>query len=99
MSFLRHYQYKRRSAGKSDFDSRRCRKLADIGAGDKSLSPERFLGDKKQIPAKAIYILSKADIAQKLSKEAEIGESAELSDARRKWISTGQVTVSAAGRQ
>lgn len=45
--------------------------LTDIGAGDKLLVTGTVSSDKKQIPAKVVYLMSKADIAQKQSKEAE----------------------------
>ena len=45
--------------------------LTDIGTGDKLLVTGTVSSDKKQIPAKVVYLMSKADIAQKQSKEAE----------------------------
>lgn len=45
--------------------------FADVGVGDKLLVTGAVSSNKKQIPAKTIYILSKSDIAQKNAKEAE----------------------------
>lgn len=69
--------------------------LADIGAGDKLLVTGMVSTDKKQIPAKTVYLLSKADIAQKNAKESEewrkrgiVGKATKID------FQTGQVTVS-----
>ncbi len=43
----------------------------EIGVGDKLLVTGVVSGDKKSIPAKAVYLLSKSDIAQKNTKEQE----------------------------
>ena len=43
--------------------------FADIGVGDKLLVTGMVSEDKKTIPAKAVYLLSKSDIAQKQAKE------------------------------
>ncbi|CAN5522866.1 hypothetical protein BH10ACI1_BH10ACI1_27620 [soil metagenome] len=45
--------------------------LAEIGIGDKILVTGLVSEDKKTIPAKAIYLLTKSDIAQKAAKEQE----------------------------
>src|SRR5688572_17245787 len=72
--------------------------LADIGAGDKLLATGAVSADKKQIPAKAIYILSKAEIAQKLSKEAEEWRKRGIVGRVTKVdFQTGQVTISVRG--
>jgi hypothetical protein len=72
--------------------------LADIGAGDKLLVTGTVSGDKKQIPAKAVYILSKAEIAQKLSKEAEEWRKRGIvGRATKVDFQTGQVTISVRG--
>jgi len=45
--------------------------LSEVGAGDKVLITGVVSADKKTIPAKAVYILTKSDIAQKQAKETE----------------------------
>lgn len=45
--------------------------FSEIGVGDKLLVTGKVSEDKKLIPAKAIYILTKSDIAQKNTKERE----------------------------
>ncbi len=44
---------------------------SDIGAGDKLLVTGVFPEDKKSLPARAVYLMTKSDIAQKQSKETE----------------------------
>ena len=45
--------------------------LSDISAGDKLLVTGVFGDDKKVLPARAVYLMSKSDIAQKNAKETE----------------------------
>jgi hypothetical protein len=45
--------------------------LSDISEGDKLLITGVFGDDKKVLPARAVYLMSKADIAQKNAKETE----------------------------
>jgi ribosomal protein L24 len=45
--------------------------FADVGVGDKLLVTGMVSADKKTIPAKAIYLLTKSDIAQRQVKERE----------------------------
>jgi hypothetical protein len=45
--------------------------FADIGVGDKLLVTGFFSEDKKTLPAKSIYLITKSDIAQKQVKESE----------------------------
>jgi hypothetical protein len=45
--------------------------LADIGVGDKLLVTGIFGDDKKILPARSIYLMTKSDIAQKQVKESE----------------------------
>lgn len=72
--------------------------LTDIGAGDKLLVTGTVSGDKKQIPAKAVYILSKAEIAQKLSKESEEWRKRGIvGRATKVDFQTGAVTISVRG--
>lgn len=45
--------------------------FSDIGIGDKLLVTGFFTEDKKTLPAKSIYLITKSDIAQKQIKESE----------------------------
>lgn len=45
--------------------------VSEIGVGDKLLVTGTVSADKKQVPAKAVYLITKSDIAQKQSKESE----------------------------
>lgn len=45
--------------------------FADIGVGDKLLVTGIFPGDKKTLPARSVYLMTKSDIAQKQVKESE----------------------------
>ena len=45
--------------------------FSEIGVGDKLLVTGKVSDDKKTIPAKAVYLLTKSDIAQKQAKERE----------------------------
>jgi ribosomal protein L24 len=45
--------------------------FSDIGVGDKILVTGMVSADKKSIPAKAIYLMTKSDISQKQTKEQE----------------------------
>lgn len=45
--------------------------FSDIGVGDKLLVTGFFTEDKKILPAKSIYLITKSDIAQKQVKESE----------------------------
>lgn len=72
--------------------------LADIGAGDKLLVTGVVSNDKKQIPAKTVYLLSKADIAQKQSKEAEEWQKRGIvGRATKVDFQTNQVTIAVRG--
>ena len=91
-------QYKRVSPENPTLTAAVAAALTDIGAGDKLLVTGAVSGDKKQIPAKAVYILSKAEIAQKLSKEAEEWRKRGIvGRATKVDFQTGQVTVSVRG--
>ncbi len=46
-------------------------KFDEIGVGDKLLVTGKVSDDKKTIPAKAVYLLTKSDIAQKQTNERE----------------------------
>lgn len=58
--------------------------FSEIGVGDKLLVTGKVSGDKKTIPAKAVYLLTKSDIAQKQAKEREAWKTRGL---------TGQIKV------
>jgi hypothetical protein len=45
--------------------------LSEVGIGDKVLITGLVADDKKTMPAKAVYIISKSDLAQKKAKEQE----------------------------
>ena len=45
--------------------------LADIGQGDKLVVTGILSADKKTLPAKSVYLMTKADIAQRNTKETE----------------------------
>src|SRR5260221_4179353 len=45
--------------------------LTDIGEGDKVVVSGFFSADKKSLPARTVYLMTKADIAQRNSKESE----------------------------
>jgi hypothetical protein len=45
--------------------------LSDIGEGDKVLVTGNVAADKKTVPAKTIYIMTKADISKKISSEQQ----------------------------
>ncbi len=45
--------------------------LAEIGVGDKLLVTGEVAADKKSVPAKTVYLMSKSAIAEKQSKESE----------------------------
>lgn len=45
--------------------------FSEIGVGDKLLVTGKVSDDKKTIPAKAVYLLTKSDIAEKQTKERE----------------------------
>jgi hypothetical protein len=45
--------------------------LSDIGAGDKLLVTGIMSDDKKSLPARAVYLMTKSDLAQRQAKESE----------------------------
>lgn len=63
--------YKRVSAEKPDASTATPAALEDIQVGDKVLISVLFGTDKKPQPARTIYLMTKADIAQKQSKESQ----------------------------
>jgi hypothetical protein len=91
-------EYKRVSAENPSLKTAVAAALSDIGAGDKLLVTGTVSGDKKQIPAKVVYLMSKADIAQKLSKEAEEWQKRGIvGRATKVDFQTNQVTISVRG--
>lgn len=72
--------------------------FSEIGAGDKLLVTGAVSADKKQIPAKAVYILSKSDITAKQAKEAEEWRRRGIvGTATKVDFQTGSVTISVRG--
>ncbi|HSK74768.1 MAG TPA: hypothetical protein VK892_23925, partial [Pyrinomonadaceae bacterium] len=68
--------------------------LTDIGVGDKLLVTGTVSADKKNIPAKAVYLLSKSDIAQKLDKERQAWRTRGITGRVTKVdFQTGEVTI------
>lgn len=63
-------EFKRVSPEKPSLKTATAAAAADIGSGDKLMVTGVLAGDKKTIPARAVYLMTKADIAQKQSKDA-----------------------------
>jgi hypothetical protein len=63
--------YKRVSAEKPDASTATPAALEDISVGDKVLISVLFGADKKPQPARTVYLMTKADIAQKQTKESQ----------------------------
>lgn len=64
-------EYKRVSAEKPSLATATPATFADIGAGDKVAVTGILSADKKSIPAQAVYLMTKADIAGKQAKDQE----------------------------
>jgi hypothetical protein len=64
-------QYKRVSPENPSLKTAVDAAFADIGAGDKLIVTGILAEDKKSIPARAVYLMTKADIAQKQTKDTE----------------------------
>src|ERR1051325_4193786 len=64
-------EYKRVSAEKPSLSTATASSLSDISVGDKVAVSVIFGADKKPQPARTIYLMTKADIAQKQTKESE----------------------------
>ncbi len=62
--------YKRVDAEKPSLKTATDATLADIKAGDKLIVTGVLSSDGKEIPARAVYLMSKADIAERNAKEA-----------------------------
>ncbi len=63
--------YKKVSAENPSLKTAVDSKFSDIGIGDKLLVTGAVSTDKKTIPAKAVYLMTKSDIAQRQAKESE----------------------------
>ena len=64
-------QYKRVTPENPDPRSAVASSFSDIGTGDKLLVTGFFSEDKKTLPARSVYLMTKADIAQKQVKDSE----------------------------
>jgi ribosomal protein L24 len=64
-------EYKRVSPEKPSLATAVASNFSDIGVGDKVIVTGILATDKKSIPAKSIYLMTKSDIAQKQTKEQE----------------------------
>lgn len=64
-------QYKKVSPENPSLKTAVEAKFSDVGVGDKLLVTGAVSADKKTIPAKAVYLMTKADIAQRNLKESE----------------------------
>jgi hypothetical protein len=64
-------EYKRVPPENPSLKSAVASSLSDISIGDKLMVTGIFSDDKKTLPARAVYLMTKADIAQKNVKESE----------------------------
>lgn len=64
-------EYKRVSAENPSLKTATPAALTDIGVGDKLAVTGIWPADKKTLPARAVYLMTKADIAEKRTKESE----------------------------
>lgn len=64
-------EYKRVSAENPSLKAAFAANMSDIAVGDKLIVTGIVSGDKKTLPAKTVYLMTKADIAQKQTKEQE----------------------------
>lgn len=64
-------EYKRVSPEKPSLATATAATFADIGAGDKVAVTGILASDKKTIPARAVYLMTKSDIAGKQAKDQE----------------------------
>jgi len=64
-------EYKRVSPENPSLKTAVAATFADIGVGDKVIVTGIMASDKKSIPARAVYLMTKADIAGKQTKEQE----------------------------
>lgn len=64
-------EYKRVSAEKPSLKTATAAALTDIGVGDKLAITGIWPADRKTLPARAVYLMTKADIAERNTKEAQ----------------------------
>jgi len=64
-------EYKRVSPANPSLKTAVASSFSDIGTGDKVMVTGIMASDKKSIPARAVYLMTKSDIAQKQSKDQE----------------------------
>lgn len=64
-------EYKRVSPDNPSLKTAIAATFSEIASGDKVIVTGFFSDDKKSMPARAVYLMTKADIAQKQSKESE----------------------------
>lgn len=64
-------EYKKVSAENPSLKSATPAALTDIGVGDKLAVTGIWPADKKSLPARAVYLMTKADIAEKNTKETQ----------------------------
>ena len=64
-------EYKRVSPEKPSLATATAATFTDIGAGDKVAVTGVLASDKKTLPARAVYLMTKSDIAGKLAKDQE----------------------------
>jgi len=64
-------EYKRVSAENPSLKTATAAALTDIGVGDKLAVTGIWPADRKTLPARAVYLMTKADIAERNTKEAQ----------------------------
>ena len=64
-------EYKRLSPENPSLKTATAANLSDIGVGDKVAITGMFAADRKTMPARAIFLMTKSDISQKQNKERE----------------------------
>ncbi|MGI8788984.1 MAG: hypothetical protein ACR2HG_14675 [Pyrinomonadaceae bacterium] len=71
VALLDKTEYKRVSAEKPSLQTATASNFSDIGVGDKVIVTGILAADKKTIPARAVYLMTKSDIAQKQTRDQE----------------------------
>ncbi len=64
-------EYKRLSPENPSLKTATAANISDIGVGDKVAITGMFAADRKSMPARAVFLMTKSDIAQKQNKERE----------------------------
>lgn len=64
-------EYKHVSAEKPSLQTATAANFSDIGVGDRVIVTGIMAADKKSIPARTVYLMTKSDIAQKQTKDQE----------------------------